>query len=137
VPLCEACHGKVHQHDLTISALTSAALQAKHANGERIGTTPFGWHPAADGKSLEVDEREQDIIELVGEMRAAGRSLRRIVRALDAAGIVGRTGRPLAITQVARILNAPAPVERLAAAPGVVRPRRVKLSRQGELPFDA
>ena len=56
-----------------------------------------------DGARLVPEPGEQIVIARVRELRAAGVSLRGIVAALDAAGIVGRTHRPLGLTQVARI----------------------------------
>jgi DNA invertase Pin-like site-specific DNA recombinase len=89
-----------------IRARTSAALKAKRARGERAGEVPFGYHLAADGARLETDAAEQATIARVRDLRAAGRTLREIVADLAAAGIVGRTGRALALTQVARIAKA-------------------------------
>ncbi len=87
---------------------TCAALAAKRARGERAGEVPFGYRLAADGAHLETDASEQAIVERVRALRAGGVSLRSIVADLAAAGCVGRTGKPLALTQVARIAGAAA-----------------------------
>ncbi|MSP59462.1 MAG: recombinase family protein [Myxococcales bacterium] len=91
-----------------IRARTSAALKAKRARGERAGEVPFDYHLAADGARLDLDPGEQNIIANVCALRAAGLSLRGIVADLAAAGCVGRTGKALALTQVARIAGAAA-----------------------------
>jgi DNA invertase Pin-like site-specific DNA recombinase len=89
-----------------IRSRTKAALAVKRARGERAGAVPFGYRLADDSAHLEPEPGEQMVIARVRELRAAGISLRRIVADLAAAGIVGRTRRPLGLTQVARIAEA-------------------------------
>lgn len=86
-----------------IAERTSLALQHKRAKGERTGTVRYGYTLAEDGVNLIENEAEQGVIRTVREARDRGLSLRAIVAELDRAGIVGRTGRPLAITQVRNI----------------------------------
>ncbi|HEY4176583.1 MAG TPA: recombinase family protein [Kofleriaceae bacterium] len=86
---------------------TRAALAAKRAKGERAGGVPFGYRLASDGTRLEPEPEEQAVIARVRELRASGVSLRRIVVALAESRLVGRTHRPLGLTQVARIAEAP------------------------------
>lgn len=88
---------------LLIGARTGAALQAKKARGERTGSVPYGFQIAADGVHVEESADEQAVIAAVRELRAAGLSLRAIVAGLDARGFLSRSGKPLALTQVARI----------------------------------
>jgi hypothetical protein len=59
---------------------------------------------APDGVTLESDPAEQGVIAVVGALRNAGMSQRAIVRELAARGIVSRGGRPLALSQVQRLL---------------------------------
>lgn len=87
-----------------IRARTKAALAAKAAKGERTGEIAYGFRLAADGMHLEEDRAEQGVIAIVGELRAAGLSQRAIVRELAARGVVSRGGRPLALSQVQRLL---------------------------------
>jgi hypothetical protein len=68
---------------------------------------PFGFCADVDGR-LVHDEGEQKIIALVRQYRAAGVPLRAIVAELARAGLVSRAGRPLQLTQVARIAKAAA-----------------------------
>lgn len=84
---------------------TRAALQAKRARGERAGNVPFGFTADASGR-LEPHPGEQAIVGHVRSLRAAGLSLRGIVAELARAGFVGRTGRALALPQVARLARA-------------------------------
>jgi len=88
-----------------IRARTKAALAAKAAKGERVGKVPYGSRLAEDGVHLEPEPAEQAVIARACAMQAEGRSLRRITEQLAAEGICGRTGRPLALTQVDRMLN--------------------------------
>jgi len=85
-----------------IRGRTRAALQAKRARGERAGTVPYGFNADAAGV-LSPNAGEVAVQARVRAMRAAGVPLRAIVSALASAEIVGRTGRPLALAQVARI----------------------------------
>lgn len=90
-----------------IRARTKAALAAKRARGERAGAVPFGFSADDDGR-LMPHEGEQAIIALVRQYRAAGLPLRVIVAELARAGLASRAGRPLQLTQVARIAKAAA-----------------------------
>ena len=87
-----------------IRSRTRAALAAKRARGERIGTVPYGYRLAADGLHLEVDEVEQAIMASVRQLAGEGLSQRAIVAQLAGRGVVGRKGVPLQQTQVARLL---------------------------------
>jgi DNA invertase Pin-like site-specific DNA recombinase len=85
---------------------TTAALAVKKAKGERVGTLPYGFQVAADGVRLEPNEAEQAVITLVRGLRDTGVSMRGIVAALADKGVRGRTGKPLALTQIANMLRA-------------------------------
>ncbi len=104
VALCEDCHGKVHGRDLRTQALTRAALAAKKARGERVGTCPYGYRTTPSGH-LTPDADEQEIVATVRDMRATGLSLRAIAARLTARGIRTRGGSSFAANQVARIVR--------------------------------
>lgn len=87
-----------------IRARTRAALQAKKARGERAGMVPFGFRALDDGKLLHA-HAEQTVIDRVCELRREGFSLRGIVTTLEGEGTTARTGQPLQLTQVARIVQ--------------------------------
>jgi DNA invertase Pin-like site-specific DNA recombinase len=92
------------QHERAmIRARTTAALAAKKARGQRAGELPYGFAVGADGATLVPCEAEQGVIARVREAKARGVALRGIVMELERAGIVSRKGRPLQLTQVARI----------------------------------
>lgn len=86
----------------SVRLATKAALAAKRARGERAGAVPYGF-TADDAGRLSPCPAEQDVIAAVRELRAAGLPLRAVVAELNRRGLVSRSGRPLALTQVARV----------------------------------
>ncbi|MCC6808243.1 MAG: recombinase family protein [Deltaproteobacteria bacterium] len=87
-----------------IRARTRAALAAKRSRGERTGTVRFGYHLASNGRTLEVNAKEQATIARVLELREANVSVRGIVARLAAEGITGRAGKPLGKSTVQRLV---------------------------------
>ncbi len=81
------------------------ALAERRSRGLRIGNVAYGFRLAADGKQLEANPGEQDVIALVKTLAAEGLSQRAIAASLELRGIKGRTGAPLGKTQVATILR--------------------------------
>ncbi len=71
---------------------TKNALQAKIARGERSGTIPYGYKLSSDGIHLELCQEEQDILQMIKEMRQRKHpiSLRRIALRLNEQGIYNR-----------------------------------------------
>lgn len=88
-----------------IRARTKAALAAKRAKGERAGNIPYGYVADETGR-LSPNPAEQAVIAIVRELRASGLILRVIVAELAKRGLVSRAGKPLGLTQVARIAGA-------------------------------
>ena len=120
VPLCEACHGKVHGRRLKISQLTRDALLAKQARGELTGSVRIGFkavpaervyrdrHGRTKTKTiwrLEPDANEQRAIAMAQELNSEGKSLRAIASALAEAGYRSRKGKVFAPAQVVRMLE--------------------------------
>ncbi|MCC6811734.1 MAG: recombinase family protein [Deltaproteobacteria bacterium] len=87
-----------------IRSRTRAALAMKKARGERTGTVRFGYHVAADGKTLERDDAEQAVIERARALRAGGVSIRGIVAALATEGVQSRKGTPIGKATIQRLL---------------------------------
>lgn len=87
-----------------IGARTKAALAAKAARGERVGTVPWGRHVDERGR-LADDPGEQAVRVVVLELRAAGLSLRGIVAELERRRIVNRRGAPFQLTAIARMVS--------------------------------
>lgn len=87
-----------------IRARTRAALRARRARGERAGEVPWGYGATPEGKLFDHDI-ERAVIERVVSLRAEGSSLRAIVKSLEEEGAVSRSGRPLQLTQIVRIVK--------------------------------
>ncbi len=85
-----------------IRARTRAALAAKRARGERAGTVPYGFTADAAGR-LSPCAPEQEVIRQVKALRAAGLSFRAVAAELARVGLVGRTGNPIGLEQLAKI----------------------------------
>lgn len=84
---------------------TRAAVAIKRQRGEMTGRCPWGYHLAANGKSLEPDPHEQNILEVVRHMRTGGRKIREIVDALAEMGVRGRNGKPIGSTRVFEMIQ--------------------------------
>ncbi len=88
----------------TIGERTSAALQAKAANGEYTGGgIPYGYVLADDGSTLNEDPQEQQVIESIRAYRAAGMTLSAIADRLEDLGYENREGRPFNPATISRI----------------------------------
>jgi DNA invertase Pin-like site-specific DNA recombinase len=90
-----------------IAIRTRNALAAKRSRGEVIGgVPPWGFRLSEDRQSWVPDEREQQMLALVRELRAQGHGVRPIARELDAAGFRTRNGRKVVHSSVVRMLQA-------------------------------
>ncbi|MCK5016553.1 MAG: recombinase family protein, partial [Candidatus Peribacteraceae bacterium] len=90
----------------TIGERTRDALTAKARRGERTGGIPFGMQLAADGVHLEDSPEEQGIVLSVLKLRENGETQRGIVLKLEEAmALSPRSGKPLSLMQVQRILK--------------------------------
>jgi len=74
------------------SERTSAALQHKKAQGQRVGTVPFGYDLQADGTTLVRNEHQQTIISTIRDLRGSGHTLQQIADYLQAQGILTAKG---------------------------------------------
>lgn len=54
---------------LIIGARTKAAMQVKKRKGERCGYIPYGYRLSLNGKNIEPDEYEQEILKEIYEMK--------------------------------------------------------------------
>jgi len=77
-----------------VSERTREAMAHKRRLGQRIsGRLRFGWDLEADGISLVENPEEQRILELIGELKESGESLRAIAAELTRRGIPTKEGR--------------------------------------------
>ena len=88
-----------------IGERTRDAMRHKKASGERVGTVPFGFRLAVDGRRLEEDAAEQDILARMRELKAAGRTTREIADELNRQGYVTRRGTAWRFQYVAQALK--------------------------------
>ncbi len=86
---------------------TRSAMAVKRANGQRVGTVPYGYDLAADGATLAENPAEQAVIAEIRTQRSAGRTLEQIAADLTARGIPTKTGKSAGWTHqaIARILK--------------------------------
>lgn len=84
---------------------TKAALQHKIANLQRVGEVRYGWNLADDGKTLQPNAAEQEVINLMRQLRRDGQSFAAIADHLNARGIKTKKGREWHRRSVNRILN--------------------------------
>lgn len=77
-----------------IGIRTKAALRAKRARGERgPGKLPYGTQLAADGKTLEPNPAEAEVIAKIRTLRSAGLSLTQIAETLNSERVPARGAR--------------------------------------------
>lgn len=89
-----------------IGERTRDAMHHKRANGERVGTVPFGYRLADDGLHLEADPAEQGIVARIRELKAAGYTTRVIADELNRQGFTTRRGTSWRFQYVAEALRA-------------------------------
>lgn len=88
---------------------TRSAMAVKKANGQRVGTVPYGCNLASDGVALVENPAEQAVIADIVAMRQAGRSFQKIADTLTDRRIPTKTGKSdrWAWQAVAAILRRP------------------------------
>jgi DNA invertase Pin-like site-specific DNA recombinase len=89
-----------------IGERTRDAMHHKRANGERVGTVPFGYRMAVDGVHIESEPAEQAIMGRIREMKAEGFTLREIATELNRQGFTTRRGTAWRFQYVADVLRA-------------------------------
>jgi hypothetical protein len=77
----------------------------KKANGERVGTIPFGFRMAEDGLLAE-DPAEQGVLARMRELKASGHTVREIADELNRQGYTTRRGTAWRFQYVAAALKA-------------------------------
>ncbi|MFB6263933.1 MAG: recombinase family protein, partial [Bradymonadaceae bacterium] len=88
----------------TIGERTSAALQAKAANGEYTGgNVPYGYTLDEDGETLVEDPDEQRAIEAIRTYRDAGLTLQETAERLAERGMYNRNGSEFALASVSNL----------------------------------
>jgi site-specific DNA recombinase len=75
-----------------LSERTRDAMQQKKLNGERVGNIPYGFRLANDGKHLQPDMGEQEVVSHIQDMRTMGFTLREIADELNRRKFTTRRG---------------------------------------------
>src|SRR4051812_5566620 len=88
-----------------IGERTRDALRHKRAQGYRSGNLPYGYHLAADGRTLEPDATEQKAMSEIRDLRRSGQTLRGIAVALNERGHRTRRGTDWRLESVVRVLR--------------------------------
>jgi hypothetical protein len=105
IPLCESCHGKVHNLEREgHSRLIKEGLQKRKEAGKNIGASPFGFKTDKDG-NLIPNRKEQATIKKAIAFRMEGMVLREIIIALAEHGYFNRVGRPFTIAALHKIIR--------------------------------
>lgn len=89
-----------------IGERTSAAMSHMKRQGLRVGSIPFGFDLAADGRTLVPNAREQEIIAEARRLLASGWSRRRIAAELNRRAVPTKGATHWTHVQVGRILEA-------------------------------
>ena len=86
---------------------TRSAMAVKRANGQRVGSVPYGHGLAGDGATLLPIEAEQTVIRKIRRLRSDGQTLQLIASELTRSGVPTKTGKSHRWTHqaVARILR--------------------------------
>lgn len=90
---------------LIIKARTSAALQAKIRNGQRVGSVRFGYDLAADRTTLVPNAGEQAVLAVIRQLSGSGCGPREIARELNRRGLASKCGGPWSHQAVCRIIG--------------------------------
>lgn len=90
-----------------IRARTKAAMAVKKGRGERVGSIPYGFVLARDGKTLKRSASEQQAIKLMHRLRSRGATLQTIAGELDRRGIKPKRAKHWDHTSVRKILLRP------------------------------
>jgi site-specific DNA recombinase len=76
----------------TIGERTKDALQHRIRNGQRCGKVRFGYDLGPDGRTLVENQAEQDVLDLVADLRASEMTLRAIASELSIRGVPTKEG---------------------------------------------
>jgi DNA invertase Pin-like site-specific DNA recombinase len=99
-----------------IGERTRDAMRHKRVNGERVGTVPFGYRPAADGVTLQADDAEQGILSRIRDLHAQGLTTRHIAAELNRQGLRTRRGTAWRFQYVAHAIRSGRDCRTLSAA---------------------
>lgn len=79
--------------------------KVRKSEGKRLGEVPFGWTVDPSTNVLVESTQEQEIIRLIGELKADGYTVRAIAADLNRRGLASKKGKAWNPTQVQRIVQ--------------------------------
>lgn len=82
-----------YERHLIAGRLAGGREQARKRGRKMGGAVPFGFNLDADGQHLQVNENEQQVIELMRQLRERGQSYRQIGAELERRGVVTKGGK--------------------------------------------
>jgi DNA invertase Pin-like site-specific DNA recombinase len=88
-----------------IAERTRAALRHKKSNGQRVGSVPFGFQLAGDGRTLEPNADEQAALSAIRELRERQLSIRAITDEINRRGLRSRRNEPWRYQRIAALLQ--------------------------------
>ena len=88
-----------------IRARTRAAMAAAKARGQRVGWIPFGMRVASDGRTLVMQDHEQQTLSLLRRLRASGYTQQEIADELNRRGLTTRGGGPFRRSFIGQLLQ--------------------------------
>jgi DNA invertase Pin-like site-specific DNA recombinase len=88
-----------------IGERTRDAMNHKRTNSERVGNIRFGYRLGADGKHVEPDPAEQNVLQEIRRLRQSGHTMRGTAAALNRQALRTRRGSCWRLEHVARILK--------------------------------
>lgn len=104
VPLCEACHYKIHDMSMSSSVLARAAIKKRKAENKNLGGPPYGYKVGKDG-ILEEDEKEQLLVKFVLSVSDNNYSYSQIAALATKEGFTNRIGNTISHDLVKRVLK--------------------------------
>jgi DNA invertase Pin-like site-specific DNA recombinase len=84
---------------------TKSAMTAAKRQGRRVGHVPFGHRVSHDGRHLEVNPGEQEILQQIRLLRARGLALITICETLNEQGLRNRQGREWKPSFIGQLLD--------------------------------
>ena len=91
VRLCDVCHAKIHNTDVTMQGLAKAARRRTRGQLYHGGVVPWGYDMQDDGTLVENEAEQYAIMQMIA-LRATGMTWAEIARTLDDMGIKTKRG---------------------------------------------
>lgn len=105
LPLCERCHGIIHQQDMRLAVLREQGKRRRAMSGKKVtGWTPYGWDAGQDG-TLSENVVEQGWLGYMRDRRASGATLHLIAAELNVKNVRTKKDKSWDHSTVKKILD--------------------------------